>query len=99
MMLEIGKQGKIEVGSVQVHTSSEQGLSAEYWVERCLNKIVNVAENSHSLIADQARAFKEDIRKALLYYMRQAIKSDRTTIYNALIQVGEREAAEIIRRM
>jgi hypothetical protein len=32
-------------------------------------------------------------------YMRQAIRSDRTTVYNALIDAGHPELAELIRRL
>jgi len=33
------------------------------------------------------------------YYMRQAIHSDRTTVYNALKDAGHPELAELIRRL
>jgi len=31
--------------------------------------------------------------------MREAIKSDRTTVYNALTDAGHKELAELIRRL
>jgi hypothetical protein len=33
------------------------------------------------------------------FYMREAVKSDRTTIYNALSEAGYKELAEQIRRL
>jgi hypothetical protein len=39
------------------------------------------------------------MEKVVAYYMRQAIKSDRTTVYNALMDAGHPELAELIRRL
>ena len=86
-------------GTVTVTTSSHGGLPVEHWVERALERIVYVGDQSIPAIRDQAEAFKGQIRAALDYYMRQAIKSDRTTVYNLLLQQGETQMAEIFRRL
>jgi hypothetical protein len=91
--------GFLEVGSVEVKTTENRGLTAEEWAERCLKHIVHVADDSESPIRDQAMAFKDDIRRVLVAYMKRAIQSDRTTIYNLLLQQNEREMAEIIRKL
>ena len=97
--MSIGTVGSLEVGSVQVATTSNQGLPVDHWVERCLKRIVHVSDDSKSVIRDQARAYRKAIREVLKYYMVQAIKTDRTTIYNMLLNHGELEAAELIRRL
>jgi len=33
------------------------------------------------------------------FYMREAIRSDRTTVYNALCDAGHKDLAELIRRI
>jgi len=91
--------GSATVGSVTVVTTQNTGLPVEHWAEQCLDKIVYIADNSDSLITQQARAFKDDIRKTIYYYMAQAIKSDRTTLYNLFVQQGHGDIAEILRRI
>lgn len=91
--------GQLQVGSVEVNTTSNCGLSIEHWTERILSKIVYVAEDSDSLIHQQAIEFKDQIRKVLHQYLALAIKSDRTTLYNLLLKQGEPKMAEILRRL
>jgi len=95
----LGQEGMLKVGNVEVATTSHVGLSVEHWTERCLEKIVYVAKNSNSVIREQAEAFKDSIRLVINYFMKQAVKSDRTTLYNVLLKAGHTEAAELIRRL
>ena len=97
-MAAVGQSGIIQVGSVTVKTTQNRGLSIEHWADRCLSKIVYVADVD-SIIKDQAEAFKENIRQVLIYYMTQAIKSDRTTLYNLFLKQGHRDMAEILRKL
>jgi hypothetical protein len=99
MAIVMDQEGLAQVGSVNVVTSSDGGLPVEHWAERLLSRIVYVADDSASPIKDQALEFKDDIRQACEYYMKAAIQSDRTTIYNMLLKQGEPEMAEIIRRL
>jgi DNA-binding phage protein len=39
------------------------------------------------------------MEKIIAIYMRQAIRSDRTTVYNAIKESGNPKLAEYIRRM
>ena len=84
---------------MKVVTTQNTGLSIEHWADRCLEKIVQVSDNSESVIKDQAIAFREDIRHVLKHYMTNAIKSDRTTLYNLFIKQGHKDMAEILRRL
>jgi len=58
-----------------------------------------VADDSDSIIKDQAIAFRENIRLVIAHYMTKAIKSDRTTLYNLFTQQGHRDMAEILRKL
>lgn len=91
--------GNIQTGVVKVVTTNNTGLSVEHWAGRCLEKIVFVADDSDSIIKDQAIAFKEGIRLVIAHYMTQAIKSDRTTLYNLFLQQGHQDMAEILRKL
>jgi hypothetical protein len=87
------------VGNVFVQTTSNRGFTPEEVAERCLERIVSVAEDATPEVRAQAQAFKDNIRKLLVYYMKEAIKSDRTTVYNALCDAGQKDLAELIRRL
>jgi hypothetical protein len=87
------------VGNVFVQTTSNRGFTPEEVAERCLDRIVSVAEDATPEVRAQAQAFKDNIRKLLVYYMKEAIKSDRTTVYNALCDAGQKDLAELIRRL
>jgi hypothetical protein len=58
-----------------------------------------VGDNAAPEIRDQARAFKLHLEKVIAFYMKEAIKSDRTTVYNAIKDAGYEKLAEYIRRM
>jgi hypothetical protein len=84
---------------VSVGTTSNRGMSPEEVARLCVDKLMSVSETAPPAIKDQAQAFKSDMEKVVAYYMRQAIKSDRTTIYNKLMDAGHPELAEAIRRL
>jgi len=85
--------------SVEVKTTSNRGFTPEEVAERCAEKIISISDTANPVIRDQARAFKKHLIKVLSFYMREAIKSDRTTIYNALSDAGHQDLAELIRRI
>ena len=84
---------------VAVHTTNNRGFTPEEVAGRCVDRLMSVSETAHPLIRDQAKAFKADMGKVVAHYMREAISSDRTTIYNALIEAGHPELADAIRRL
>ncbi len=84
---------------VSINTTDNRGFTPEELAEQCVEKVISVSDNAHPGIRDQARAFSKHIEKLVAYYMRQAIRSDRTTVYNALNDAGHPELAELIRRL
>ena len=64
-----------------------------------LDKIISVADTALPEVQAQAQAFKDHIRAVLVFYMKEAANSDRTTVYNALLEAGQKDLAELIRRM
>ena len=89
----------MKVGNVIVHTTQKRGFTPEEIAERCLDKIVSVADTALPEVQAQAQAFKDHIRAVLVFYMKEAANSDRTTVYNALLDAGQKDLAELIRRM
>ena len=88
-----------ETLGVEVHTTQNRGFSPEEVAERCADKIISVSDGAHPAIQAQAHAFKKRIVKLIEFYLREAVKSDRTTVYNALTDAGHPELAELIRRL
>ena len=84
---------------VGVHTTNGRGFTPEELASRCADKLVSVADTAPPAIRDQARAYKASVEKVVAHYMREAIASDRTTVYNALKDAGHPELAELIRRL
>jgi hypothetical protein len=84
---------------VDIKTSDNRGFTPEELAEQCVQKLISVSDSAHPGIRDQARAYSKHIETLVAYYMRQAIRSDRTTVYNALNDSGHPELADLIRRL
>lgn len=88
-----------DIPLVQVHTTSGRGFTPEEVAKRCADRLMYVADSAPLEIREQAMAFKDHIEKVVAIYMREAIASDRTTVYNALKDAGRPDLAELIRRI
>ena len=84
---------------IGVRTTDNRGFTPEELAEQCVGKIISVSSEAHPGIRDQATAFSKQIEQLVAHYMRQAIHSDRTTVYTALEQAGHSDLAELIRRV
>ena len=82
---------------VDVVTTQNRGQTPEEVAERCINKIVGISATADPVIRQQAQAYKTQIEQVIIHYMKQAIQSDRTTVYNALLDAGEPKLADLIR--
>ena len=92
-------QGIGQVGAFLVKTTNERGFTAEEITEDLLTKLIFISTESHPVIRDQAVAFRDQIRPVIVHYMKQAIRSDRTTLAAQLSKQGHHDMAEIIRRL
>ena len=87
------------LGQVSVATTTNNGHDPEFWAQAISDRVVSVGGNCHPVIAEQAEAFKEAVKVTALYYIKEAIKSDRTTLIGELEKQGQSEMANIIRRL
>lgn len=94
--MQITDQGLTAGGIVTVLTTSNRGFTPEEIAERALEKIIYVGGNCHPLIKDQAEAFREHIKHILVFYMKEAIKSDRTTVGLRLKESGHPELTKLL---
>lgn len=84
------------LGIVEVQTTDGRGFTPEEIAERALDKIIYVGSNAHPAIRDQAEAFKDHIRAVLVFYLHEAIRSDRVTLSNKLREAGFPEMIPIL---
>ena len=85
--------------SVGVRTTEKRGFTPEELAQQCAEKIVGVSATAHPAIRDQAVAFQKQIARLVELYLKQVVQSDRTTVYNALIDAGNPQLADRIRRL
>ena len=90
------EKGVLLGGQVSVLTTNNRGFMPEEIAERALDKIIYVGGSSHPAIRDQAEAFRENIRQILVFYMKEAINSDRTTIAARLREAGHPELIKLL---
>ena len=88
--------GAMSVGAVTVETTEGRGFTPEEIAERALDKIIYVGSNAHPAIRDQAEAFKDHIRAVLVFYLHEAVRSDRVTLSNKLREAGFPEMIPIL---
>tara|TARA_R100001509_G_C4724745_1_gene167724 strand:- start:217 stop:567 length:351 start_codon:yes stop_codon:yes gene_type:complete len=93
------KAPEIEIGQVAVTTTEHKGHDPEFWAQAAADRIISVGGNCHPAIAQQAEAFKESVRATALHYIKEAIRSDRTTLIAELSKQGHEDMAEILRRV
>ena len=92
----ISANGGIEIGDITLATVSDRGFTPEELAERALDKIIHVGGNSHPLIQEQANAFRDQIRGVLVEYMKQAIRSNHTTLANRFRDAGHSELVKLL---
>ena len=86
-------------GTVNVMTSNHGGHSPEQVATLCVDKIIAVSDQSHPAIQQQAHAFREQLLKIVLYYIKMAAQQDRATVCAQLREAGFGDLADQIRRL
>lgn len=84
---------------VEVETTSNRGHPPEFWSNRCVERLIQISDNAPPAIREQAKAFRDQMEHVILFHMRRAIQSDRTTVGQALVEAGQPELSELIRRL
>lgn len=88
--------GHIGLGQLEVKTTSGRGFTPEELADGALNRILYIGDNVHPVIKEQAVAFKEQIRHVLVHYMKEAVRSDRTTLANTFNAAGHAELIKLL---
>lgn len=89
----------VTVQSVNVMTSDEGGLNTEQLTQLAMDKVINVADSAPPAIKDQAEAFRGSIENVLRHYIELARREERATIAHRMAKAGQKEMADLVRRI
>jgi hypothetical protein len=87
------------VFKVDVSTTSNGGHPPEFWAKRCTERLISVADSAPPALREQAQAFKDQMEQVVLFHMKRAIQSDRSTVGHVLTEAGQPQLAELVRRV
>ena len=87
------------VMKVEVETTSNRGHPPEFWAKRCIERLIQISDNAPPAIREQAQAFRDQMEHVVLFHVKRAIQSDRTTVGQAVTEAGHPSLAEVIRRL
>jgi hypothetical protein len=88
-----------KVGNLGVTTTNNRGHTIEEVADMATKKIVSVSDEAPAPIREQAHAFEKVCKKVIAYYMQQAVNNHICTICNQLEKQGQKDLANIIRRL
>ena len=96
-MIEVDTAGSL--GAIEVVTTENKGHSPEFWAETCTARICSISDNAEPHIKLQAEAFRLAIYNTILYYIKEAINSERCTMRNLLTEQGHEDLAIILKEL
>ena len=73
---------------IQVVTTENRGFTPEELAQRAADKIISIGDQSHPVIREQAKAFKQHIEAVMIFYLREAVTQDRVTLANRMREAG-----------
>ena len=91
--------GISQAGNVNVMTSDKGGLTNEQIADLAVDKIVSISDDAPAHIRQQANQFREHLKNVMYHYLLLARSEERGTIIQALLSGGQKETAELIRRL
>ena len=88
-----------DIGNVIVTTTNNCHLPPEHWAQRAADRIISVGEDALPVIAEQARAFKDQIYNTVNFYIREAIKEDRSKVVTLLRLADQHDLANSVEKL
>ena len=82
--------------TVKAYGTHFRGFTPEEIADIAIERIISIGKESHPAIRDQALAYKEYIYQQLVSALKQAVRSDRTTLANRLRDAGHPELTKIL---
>jgi|TARA_R110000822_G_scaffold28200_1_gene83959 hypothetical protein len=90
---------KMSPGDINVQTTSGRGHTPEELSANAVAKIINISDSADPVLKQQAEAFRDRMFHVIVHTLEQAVKSDRTTLYNEFKKQGHGDVAEILRKL
>ena len=84
------------LGNVSIIATHGRGMTPEEVADLALRRIVSVGETAPPPIAEQAAAFRENIRRVLVYYMEKAVNEHRVTLVAKFHEAGYPELVKLL---
>jgi len=91
--------GISQAGTVNVMTSDKGGLTNEQIADLAVDKIVSISDEAPAHIRQQANQFREHLKNVMYHYLLLARREERGTIIQVLLSGGQKQTAELIRRL
>ncbi len=91
--------GGVQVQTVNVMTSNEGGLDTEQITQLAMERVMTVANSAPPAIKDQAEAFRGSLENTLKHYIELARREERATIAHRMAKAGQKEMADLVRRI
>jgi hypothetical protein len=89
-------QTPVLINKVEIATTSGRGHTPEELAERFVNKIIQVGNNSHPVIREQAIAFQGAMKQVANVYLKEAVIQDRATIAHRLREAGHPDLVHLL---
>ena len=86
----------MSIGSVFVQTTQGRGWTPEELARRAADKIIYIGDQSHPAVQAQARAFKENVKQVVAFYLKEAVEQDRATIALRLREAGHPDLVHLL---
>jgi hypothetical protein len=90
---------ELSIGDLGVTTTQNRGHSVEELAEMATNKLISISDNADPMVKAQAHAFRDRCKWIITYYVQEGIKNHICTVCNELEKQGNKELANIIRRI
>jgi hypothetical protein len=87
------------VGSVNIMTSENGGLSNDQIADMLANKLIYISDDAPEPIRLQAEAFRDRVRNLAQYYIELARKEERASICARVREAGQHQLADAIGRL
>ena len=90
---------ELSIGNVGVTTTQNRGHTVEELAEMATNKLISISDDVDPMVKAQAHAFRDRCKWVIHYYVNQGIQNHVCTICNELEKQGQKDLANIIRRL
>jgi len=84
------------LGQIKAMGVSGRGFTPEELAENAVDRIISISATSDPVIRQQAEAFREHIRRVLVSYGHQCIRSHGTTLTNRFRDAGHPELTKLL---